>query len=51
MGNLLYIAAVVFVVLWALGYFAYSAGALIHILIVIAAIMVLLRIISGRKNI
>lgn len=50
MGNLLYIIAVVFVILWAVGFFGYDAGYLIHILIVIAAIMVLLRIISGRKT-
>lgn len=49
MSNLLYIIAVVLVIFWAIGYFSYNAGDLIHILIVIAVIMVLLRIISGRK--
>jgi hypothetical protein len=41
----------VLVILWALGYFAYSAGSIIHVLLVIAAIAVLLRVISGRKPI
>ena len=49
MGNLLYIAAVVLIILWAVGYFAYSAGSIIHVLLVIAIIAVLLRVIQGRK--
>jgi Family of unknown function (DUF5670) len=49
MGNLLYIIAVILIVAWAVGFFAYSAGGIIHILLVIAIIAVLFRIISGRK--
>jgi len=49
MGNLLYVIAVILVVAWAIGFFAYSAGGIIHILLVIAVIAVLFRIISGRK--
>jgi hypothetical protein len=49
MGNLLYVIAVLLILFWAIGYFAYSAGGLIHILLVIAVIAVLLRIISGNK--
>lgn len=49
MGNLLYTVAVVLVIIWAIGFFAYSAGAIIHILLVIAAISILLRIIQGKK--
>jgi hypothetical protein len=49
MGNLLYIVAVVLIILWAVGYFAYSAGAIIHILLVIAIVAVLLRVIQGEK--
>lgn len=49
MGNLLYIIAVVLVIGWAVGLFAFGAGGLIHILLVIAVIVVLLRIISGDK--
>jgi hypothetical protein len=51
MGNLLYIIAVVLIILWALGFFAYNAGGIIHILLVIAVIAILLRVISGRKPI
>lgn len=41
--------AVVFVVLWLLGLVtSYTMGGLIHVLLVIAIIVVLLRVISGR---
>ena len=49
MGNLLYIIAVILLIGWAIGVFAYSAGGIIHVLLVIAIIAVLFRIISGRK--
>jgi hypothetical protein len=47
MTNLLYIIAVILVISWAIGFFAYSAGNIIHILLVIAVIAVLLRLIRG----
>ena len=49
MGNLLYTIAIILIIFWAIGFFAYSAGAVIHILLVIAIIAVLLRLIQGRK--
>lgn len=49
MGNLLYLIAVILIIFWAIGFFAYSAGYVIHILLVIAVIAILLRIISGNK--
>jgi len=49
MGNLLYIIAVILIIAWAIGFFAFSAGGIIHILLVIAVIAVLFRIIQGRK--
>jgi len=48
MGNLLYVLAVILVIAWAIGLFAYSASGFIHILLIIAIIAVLLRIIQGR---
>jgi hypothetical protein len=48
MQNLLYIIAVILVIFWVLGFFVYSAGALIHILLVIAVIAILLRLIKGK---
>ncbi len=51
MGNLLYIIAVILVIGWAIGFLGYAAGGIIHLLLVIAVILVLLRIISGRSSV
>ncbi len=49
---LLYTIAVVLLVLWLLGMVSsYAMGGLIHILLVIAVVMVLINLISGRKRI
>ena len=45
MGNLLYLIAVILVIAWAIGYFGYGAGGIIHTLLVIAIIVVLLKFI------
>ncbi|HEX8017208.1 MAG TPA: lmo0937 family membrane protein [Flavobacterium sp.] len=49
MSNLLYTIAVILVILWALGFFVYSAGSIIHILLAIAIIAILFRLIKGRE--
>lgn len=49
MSNLLYTIAVILVILWALGFFVYSFGSIIHILLVIAIVAVLFRLIKGRE--
>jgi hypothetical protein len=49
MGNLLYIIAIILVVGWAFGFFYFSAGGIIHVLLVIAVIAVLFQIIRGRR--
>lgn len=49
MGSLLYIIAVILIIGWAIGFFAYSAGGLIHILLVIALIAIIVRVIQGRN--
>jgi hypothetical protein len=49
MGNLLYILAVILLIAWAIGFFAYSAGSIIHILLVIAIIALILRVIQGNR--
>jgi hypothetical protein len=49
MGNLLYIIAVILIIAWAIGFIGYSAGGLIHILLVIAIIAIILRLIQGRS--
>lgn len=48
---MLYTIAVVLIVLWLLGLVtSYSMGGLIHVLLVIAIVMVLVNLISGRKR-
>ena len=45
MNSLLYIIAVILIIGWALGVFMYSAGGLIHVLLVIAIISIILGLI------
>ncbi len=49
MGNLLYIIAVILIIAWAIGFIGYSAGGIIHILLVIAVIAIVFRLIQGRS--
>jgi hypothetical protein len=42
MRSLLYIIAVILIIGWAIGTFAYAAGSLIHVLLVIAIIALIL---------
>ena len=47
---MLYTIAVVLLILWLLGLVtSFTAGGFIHILLVVAIVMVLLRVISGRS--
>ena len=47
---MLYTIAVVLLVLWLLGFFAFHVGSgLIHILLVVAVIMVIINLVQGRK--
>ncbi|MDP9042412.1 MAG: lmo0937 family membrane protein [Bacteroidota bacterium] len=45
MGNLLYIIAVILIIGWAIGFFGYAAGGIIHVLLVIAIVLILLKFI------
>jgi len=49
MSSLLYAIAVILIIAWALGFFVYSAGGLIHILLVIAIVAIILRLIRGER--
>ena len=47
---MLYTIAVILIILWLLGLLtSYTMGGIIHALLVIAIVVVLVRIISGRK--
>jgi len=52
MTTMLWTIAVVLIVLWLLGMVsAYTMGGFIHILLVLAIVMVLVRVIQGRRPI
>jgi len=46
---MLYLIAVILLIGWLLGFFVFSAGGLIHILLVIAIIAIVLRLIRGSS--
>lgn len=47
---MLYTIAIVLIILWLLGLVSsYTMGGFIHVLLVIAIVMILVRIITGRK--
>ena len=49
---MLYTLAVVLIILWLLGLVtSYTMGGFIHILLVIAVIMILVNLVSGRKTV
>ncbi|HMG68702.1 MAG TPA: lmo0937 family membrane protein [Chitinophagaceae bacterium] len=50
MSSLLYIIAVILIIGWILGFFVFSAGSIIHVLLVLAVIAILLRLIGGGRN-
>ena len=50
MGNLLWVIIVVLIILWLLGFVAFPVGGnLIHILLVIALILLIYRLATGRR--
>ncbi|HAW07580.1 MAG TPA: lmo0937 family membrane protein [Bacteroidetes bacterium] len=49
---MLYIIAIVLIILWLVGMVSsYTLGGFIHILIVVAVIMILVRLIRGSRNV
>lgn len=48
MSELLYLIAVILLIGWVLGFFVFSLGSIIHLLLVFAIIAVLFRLIRGR---
>jgi len=48
---MLYTLAIILIVLWLLGLVSgYTIGSFIHILLVVAVVMILVNLISGRKR-
>ncbi len=50
MGNILYIIALILIVGWLVGFFAFHVGGIIHILLVIAVIAIILQVIRGGRT-
>lgn len=48
MSNLLYLIAVILLIGWLFGFFYFSLGGFIHILLVLAVVAILYRLIRGR---
>jgi Family of unknown function (DUF5670) len=46
---MLWTILIILFILWALGLFAFHAGGLIHILLVIAVIILIVRLLQGRR--
>jgi uncharacterized protein DUF5670 len=51
MGNLLWLIIVILVILWLGGFAFHVGGSLIHALLVIAVIILIIQLITGRRAI
>lgn len=49
MGNLLWLIIIILIILWLGGFAMHIGGGLIHILIVIALILLIVRLATGRR--
>jgi len=46
---MLWTLAVILLILWALGFLAFHVGSVIHILLVMALIVIVYRLVTGRR--
>jgi hypothetical protein len=49
MPNLIWIIVVVLIIAWILGFSVFHVGSLIHLLLLIALVLVIYRLATGRK--
>lgn len=49
MNSILYLIAVLMIIGWAIGVFAYSTGGIIHALLIIAVIAIVYNLVTGKK--
>ncbi len=47
--DFLFVVAVILIVLWLLGFFIFNLGTIIWVLLVIAIIIILARLLTGRR--
>jgi len=50
-GNLLWTIIVILVILWLLGFLMHIGGSLIHIIIVIAIVLFIINLLTGRRTV
>ena len=50
-AKMLWTIIVVLLILWALGAFAFNAGALIHLLLVVALVVLVINLLTGRRTV
>ncbi|HLN19535.1 MAG TPA: lmo0937 family membrane protein [Bacteroidales bacterium] len=50
MERVLYIIVLILIVIWIIGFFLYSLGAIIHIVLLLAFIILLVKLFSGRNR-
>ncbi len=51
MGNLLWTIIVILVILWLLGFLMHIGGGLIHIIIVIAIVLFIINLLTGKRTV
>ncbi|WP_157886464.1 lmo0937 family membrane protein [Planococcus versutus] len=51
MGRILWIILAVILVIWLVGFLMDVAGGLIHVLLIIAAIILVINLVTGRKGV
>jgi hypothetical protein len=51
MGNLLWLIIVILIIMWLGGFALHVGGSLIHLLLVIAVIVLIVQLITGRRRI
>jgi len=49
MGNLLYAIVVILIIAWLIGFLGFHAGGLIHLLLVIALIVFIVKLVQGKR--
>lgn len=49
MKNLLYVIAGLLIVIWGIIFFGFNASAMVHVLLIVAVIIILIRILFDKK--
>ena len=48
--RIFYIVAVVLIIIWAVGFFVYALGALVHLLLILAILLIAFRVARGSRK-